>query len=60
MKSGTVTSPSPVTEAEVQTAHGRCFWTFRTEDSITDEDKRRYVCRRSRCHVRDFGRSAWM
>ncbi|CAO2581261.1 Overexpressed in colon carcinoma 1 protein homolog [Lemmus lemmus] len=31
-----------------------------TEDSITDEEKRRYVCHRSRCHVSDFGRSAWM
>lgn len=42
------------------TAHNRCFWTFRTEDSITDEDKRRYVCCRSWCHVSDFGHSAWM
>lgn len=45
---GAVTATLPVTEEEVSgvngQAHGRCFWTFRTEDSITDDDKRRYVC----------------
>jgi hypothetical protein len=62
---GPVTSTLLVTEDEVSglqpSGSHRCVWPFfRTEDSITEDDKRRYVCCHGWFHVSGFGHSAWM